>query len=557
MSNVTVRGTDGKTPQYDPNGLFHRWHWNEVYFGQEALNKYVAKVGDLIEKTDVRKVFLVTALSNDLIPTYVDYNSEAEEASNMVLIGEGAQPVTKIAFLDTHKVPYELNLESRHHIYGSANTYARIFKGSDISSSGKVVSAVFSGSNYLDDKVPLELVSMEDHTNIAVKTVPTVNTRENMLDGELISLVIYNAQNSVTSVTRFIVLRSGFIRPVNASQKHIIAIAMESAFLSGMDPYVIDYPLNVPLGTLNMTGVLRYSDGSERRMPVDGTKFTLFGIEKFVATRPGQKIPLMLVYRLDTGEAAYTNLSQDGKTIPVEYTLATTHENGLYSPILFGYPRWNSTTNKYQMQWWLMDLRRDVIFEATNAVQYNESSDVFDGGLFNGIQALSVSVRLSNVSQSLPDWLHVQTLYVKLFDPTLNVNAQPKFEVSQENVLGSFYGTDLTARTNTINQNDFEINIGNNIPTLNEWIERLYYKAKPVYSLYRESEAPRPTHFTIMNDTGNPQTFPIAMWDKAFHVFTNLQGKSNLVIRWDRWLNEGAAGALQLAVTEVPLEFIS
>lgn len=551
MSNVNIRGSDGIIPQYDPEGLFKIWAWTEIYWGEEAQGKFVPNVNDLIYNHVSKKYYRVTSVSNLLIASVIEENASDSATGSLVLIGEGLQPVTMRAYYDTSKLPYTLCIDSRHYVNGSTNTYGRVFRGVDTGSGGKVISALFSGSNYLDDKIPLELVVYDDHTNLAVKSLPSFNTKEELPNGEVVTLVIYNAQNVVTSITRCTVEKTSFIRPVNAFQKYITGISLESIFLSGTDPHVINYPLNVPVGSLNVTGVVHYSDGSDNRLPVDNTKFSLFGIERFVATRPGQKIPLVLNYRLDNDEAAYVGISADGKTIPVSYTLTTTFENGLYSPVLFGYPRWNSATSKYIMKWWLMDLNRDIIFDATDAIQYNESSDAFDGTIFNSLQFLSITVKLSEVSQALPDWLHTQTLYVKLMNPSNNV---AKWETSQENTIGSFYGTDLRARTKVINQNNFEINISNNSATLNSWLDAMYYKAKPVYSLYRESAPLLPTHFTIINDIGNEQTFPIINWNAKFNIFTNIQSHSNLVIRWDRLLADSTL--LKLAVTEIPLEFI-
>ena len=551
MSNVNIRGSDGVIPQYDPEGLFKIWAWSEIYWGEEAQGKFVPNVNNLIYNHVSKKYYRVVSIDNLLVPSVIEENASDSATGSMVLIGEGLQPVTMRAYYDTSKLPYTLCIDSRHYVNGSTNTYGRVFRGVDIGSGGKVISALFSGSNYLDDKIPLELVVYDDHTNLAVKSLPSFNTKEEMPNGEVVTLVIYNAQNVVTSVTLCTVEKTSFIRPVNAAQKYITGVSLESIFLSDTDPYVINYPLNVPVGSLNVTGVVHYSDGSDNKLPVDNSKFSLFGIERFVATRPGQKIPLVLNYRLDNDESAYVGISADGKTIPVSYTLVTTFENGLYSPVIFGYPRWNSALSKYSMKWWLMDLNRDIIFDATDAVQYNESSDVFNGSTFNNLQFLSITVKLSEVSQALPDWLHTQTMYIKLMSPT---NGVAKWEVSQENVIGTFYGTNLTSRTKTINQNNFEVNIRNNQATLNNWLDALYYKAKPVYSLYRESSPLLPTHFTIINDINNEQTFPVSNWNANFKVFTNIQDHGNLVIRWDRVLGNNTV--LKLAVTELPLEFI-
>ncbi len=553
MATIIIKGSDGATPQYDPNGLWKTWRYEEIYFGEEAINKYVPKVDDYVRSLNDRKTYRVTAISDLLIPTLIEESESNGTSLSTVLIGEGLQPVSFRLYLDTSKLPFEASLDSRHFIYGDANTYARVFRGYDVGVNGKVISAIFNGSTYLDDKIPLELTAYENHTNLSQKCVPPFNTKDDMPNGEVCTVVIYNAQNAETSRKTLIVERTSFIRPVNAFQKYISSIGLESVFLSNSDPYVLNYPLNVPATSMNVMGVLNYSDGSVRRLAIDGTKFSLFGIESFVATRPGQKIPLVLSYRLDNDEAAYGAISADGKKITEPYSIVTTHENGMFSPVLMGYPRWDFDTSNYVMRWWLMDLNRSTLLEATDAVQYNQTSDLFDGDNRSQVQFLSVRVNLNEVSQALPNWIHTQTAYVRLYDPVGTNNDVGVWEIGQENVFGTFYGTDIKANVQVVNQNEYNINLGNSISTLNEWLTKLYYNSKPVHSLYRETAPPIPTHFTIINDILNSQTFSIDRWNQVISIYTNISEASNLLIRWEREIGNTT---LVLAVTELSINFI-
>jgi hypothetical protein len=559
-NDVVVRGTDGERPTYDPKGLHWIWDKSKLYDGPGDIGagKYVGNILDYAVDKIIHKWYQIIDIDwATLKPTYRALDAEETNGVQSILVGLGVQPKTKLAFYDTSKLPYELSLDSRNYVNGSENMYARFFRGTDISAAGEVISAVFNGQTYVDDKIPLEMVKYDSHdiTVLAQKTVPTINTKANLKTGEIITVVVYNTKNMMTYMEQFKVVNSSTVRAPNSSQKLITGIALESIFLNGNDPYVIDFPLNAPIGALNAWGIITYSDKTTKRLEIDGSKFALHGLEKFVATRPGQQVPISLTYRLDPGEYATTVISADGKRIVENYHVVTTTENGLFSPMLFGYPRWDDAASTYVMRWWLMDLNRKTLFDASNYVQYNQSSDIFNGSKFDAMQFLSIRVRLSEVSDSLPAWNHTQTLYVKLFNPLTQVRPQGKWEVSQENVDGTFYGKDLVARVNTINQNNFEIKLDNNINTLDKWLDELYYKSRPVYATYKESEPPMPTHFTVLNDMNNVQTFPIANWNRAFKVFTNLQAKGNLVIRWDEQLANGTV--LQLATTELPMDFIS
>lgn len=556
MSNVLVRGTDGVRPQYDPEGLFKEWEWDEVYFGQEGAGKYVAKVKDKVYRASQNKTWIVTDLDlATLIPTLSPLGEQEQTLSSQVLIGDGLQPVTFRLYYDTSKTPFTASVDSRHYVNGSANTYARVFKGTDTGPGGRVISAVFNGSNYLDDKIPLELIVYDNHTNLARKSTPSFNTTEILNDGEICTLVIYNSQDVVTHKKPLVVEKTSFIKPINERQKYIAGITLKSSFLNSNDPYVLDYPLNVPIGSLNVKGVVHYSDGSSIELDVDNIKFKLEGLEAFVATRPGQRIPLMLVYNLEANEAVYGAVSADGKKVTEPYYIVTTFENGAFSPVLFGYPVWNKVTAKYDLRWWLMDLSRTILFDATSQVIYNASSDIFDGNNYNSIQKLSIRLDLSNVSNALPQWLHTQTLYVKLNNPNVTNKLIPSFEVSQENVQGTFYGGTLEARTTVVDQNNYQVYIQNNRLTLQSWIDDLFYKTNPVFSAHKESKAPQPNQFSIINDINNIQTFPITSWNQTLHIFSDLSSSTNLIVRWERKLNDSSV--LQLSVSEIPINFLN
>ncbi|MBF6682381.1 hypothetical protein, partial [Acinetobacter baumannii] len=66
----------------------------------------------------------------------------------------------------------------------------------------------------------------------------------------------------------------------------------------------INYPVNLPVPSFNPIAVVQYNDGSQVEYPVNGDKFSLFGLEQFPSTIIGHSVPLVLSYRLDPNEAA-------------------------------------------------------------------------------------------------------------------------------------------------------------------------------------------------------------------------------------------------------------
>ena len=136
MSNVTVQGSDGQKPNYDPNALFRIWDKGVLFMGPTdvALGKWVPKIFDYAIDLTINKWYQVIDVDQvTLTPTFRALDDEETAGLETILVGTGDQPKTMIAHFDTNQLPYSLSLDSRHYINGSENTYARVFRGSDVS----------------------------------------------------------------------------------------------------------------------------------------------------------------------------------------------------------------------------------------------------------------------------------------------------------------------------------------------------------------------------------------------------------------------------------------
>jgi hypothetical protein len=272
------------------------------------------------------------------------------------------------------------------------------------------------------------------------------------------------------------------------------------------------------------------------------------GLESFVATIVGQEVPLVLSYRLDDNETVYGAVSADGKFITEPFTLLTQVENGVFTPKLYAYPEWNNTLSTYTLRWFLMDLRRDIMIDVSTFVHFNESSDVWTGNTYNNIQNLSVRINLSDVSESFPDYIHTQTLFIVLRRGG-NVTG-PKFEVGFEPNQANLFGQNLEASALMTNQNLWKVNLKNDISNITSWIEQLYYNTKPLFNIRREERAVMPTHFAIVVDGARFEQ-PITSWDKDITVSSNLDLYSNIYIEF---LKIEPGNTLKLSVAGLPIK---
>jgi hypothetical protein len=70
MSNdaIGIVGTDGYTPLYQENAAWRQWSIEEIYRGEEGLNKFIPKVKDWVCEPETGKMWRVANL--DLV-TYI------------------------------------------------------------------------------------------------------------------------------------------------------------------------------------------------------------------------------------------------------------------------------------------------------------------------------------------------------------------------------------------------------------------------------------------------------------------------------------------------------
>lgn len=541
-----ITGTDGHAPQYDPNGRWCWWDMDEIYMGEDGLNKYVPKVGDYVANRSLRKTFEVTALDQfTLIPTLTD----TEGNTGLGLVDTVSN--NYVAYIDTRVVPFVFTLDARWLIPGSMTSYCKVFKGTNATNTGKVLSFLYDQSgNFLTNNIPLETASIDNHTNIATKVVQQCHTNEALQDDEIVTAVIYDAQGHVMKKDYFRVENTGFIRSVSAGVKYVSHISLKSPFLSSSDQHRLDYPLNVPLQAFNMTGVVNYSDGSTLELTVDNTRFRMLGLERFVATAPGQEIPLVLSYTLDNDEIAYGNVSIDGKTISQAYSLVAAPQNGAYSVKLFGYPSWVDNILGYTMKWFMMDLNRDILFEVTPFVYYNSNGDAYNPTLYNQIQNVSVRINLRDVSNAFASYIHTQTHTVVLKAPgTVNTT---NWLIGTDPNQDPMYGNNLFASVQMVNQNLWKVKIDSGIENQVSWLEQTYSRTRPVMDRKKEMVAPAPTHFVVFHGN-NRYEYPVAQWDAELSITDTLQLSGTLFVEFIR---RTPTGDLRLAVAGLPIRAV-
>jgi hypothetical protein len=449
-------------------------------------------------------------------------------------------------------MPHVLAVDARLKIAGTMAKYAKIFRGVDAKDPATIVSRLYDASGaFITDVVPLELVAIDSTVNYAIKTVAVCHTNVDLLNGELAMVVCYSDEGHVISKRQLLVENTSFIRSLSAPQRYITHISLECPFLSATEDRVINFPLNVPVSALNPVGVVHYSSGEMARLPVDGTKFALHGLDQYLSTIIGQRYNLVLAYRLSANEVTYHATSGDNKYLTEPYQILTTNPNHSYTVKLMVFPVYVSAYVGYRLHWYLYTLDRNVLYDVTGLVQLSEATGVFDPAGYGYIQHKTVSINLRDVSEAFKPFVHVQSVDIVLKNPP-NGLATPWTVLTEPGTGKPPYGTD-TFLIRQFNPgppgSPTIVKVCPSQTVYAQWLDAVYYRMYPLFNPELELKAPAPTHFELI-DGAHRLTVPISDWNKPITLTWIAAEEATFRIRWYK---ESPAGDIELAMTAMVL----
>lgn len=545
-ANVTVIitgivGSDGIVPVHNPDSRFQVWRLAEIFDGGPGANRYVPNPNDLvIDMNDgqhyrVIEVDVVTAVPR-LAPLGDVVSEHVSELDRLLGVGPGADSSTYRVYVDKSVIPYVMTVDARLTVKGTAPAYAKIYRGGNLTPTGKVISAFYdSVGTLLGQSVPLEIVQMitTEGTNVAVKSIPVCYTKEELPDNEVVTVVLYSAEGHVCSKRALLVENTSFIRATSLGTKYITGVSLDCPFLSDTDPRLINLPMNIPLSGLMMMGVVHYSDGSTRKLPVDGTRMSVSGIKSYLATVVDQQVPIVLTYRLGLNEVVYGAGVGEFPHVSEKYHIKTAMANGAYNVKLFGYPVWVDSVFGYRMRWFLYSADRNIFYDVSGIVEYSSLGAPYNPTQYGVQQILHVAVNLRLVNGIYTNYRFTQTVPIILWRE--GTERTTNWTIQQSPGQDPQYGEDSFVRLKFINYNYYEINFGCDLTDKAEWLERFYHRMQPVTNPSRELRAPEPTHFRVKLAGGYAE-FAINEWGINHFIGNGLDVNGTVFIEWIRRL---------------------
>jgi hypothetical protein len=317
--------------------------------------------------------------------------------------------------------------------------------------------------------------------------------------------------------------------------------------MSTADDTLLLYPINVTQDGLSLMGVVKYTDGTELRMPVDGTKFSLMGFENYATQRVGVEIPLVFKYQMSADEVAYGFTVGPDRFLTRNYRARTETVNGAYTVKLYCYPVWIDAANGYRLEWFMADLERTKIWLVTPYVKINQNSASFKPTQYGTTQRLSYSINLQDVNGAFTNHIHNETFDLTLLAPGTDrtQNWAILFDASQTNP----YGLGNSAKTTFVNQNLYRLDLKSNCDTQDAWLEKFFYNTMPLHDFTESSRAPAPTHFAVEIGEGSV-TFPVSEWNVLHDINFALPNSGTVFLRF---FQRTPDNDIQLSVAGVPI----
>lgn len=534
------------------------WYMHQIFTGKPGTGLYCPNVGELIVDVQTGWYLVTTIDITTGLCTYIPWNILPEADNNIVVdqllgVGTGQQSETWRVHIDTRQMPFGMEIDGRLHLYRSDADHYKVFLGTDITDNGTVISASYSPSGeYINENIGLEHVGMDNVNNWAIWAPKAGHTNRRLNDGEVVTVVLYGAQNNKLSHASMLIQNTALVRTTAAGRKQIKSIGIESPYLSDADPRQLIVPINVDIRTVVMQGVIRYNTGETIRVPIvlDGTgKMSLHGLRWYTPTIQAYPHKLTLSYRLSEDEYSLEHGITENGFITEAFTIKADPVDNAYSVRLYAFPTWNTPASRYDLDFWLFNIDRSTFYRVPRSVVEIPDNEVaFDGSDFVSRQRLKFGVKLSNVDPAFTDHRFVQAAEIALMKP--GTEAGDKWQVKCDVMQEQFFGTDVIAKNRFVNTNLSYLDLSNDAADMDAWLAKLYWPLNHLFDSTSEVKAPEPTHFVIHTKT-REYRFAISQWDQEFPIYNDVALGETIYLRWIR---ETANAQLQLGVTGLAIE---
>lgn len=532
---------------------FQVWDPKDLYSPATGTG-FVPNPDDLI-KNKVTRGFDEVTFVNYAAPSWEVEPYGTTQIFNQDAILGGHYPLRSdkyIAYVDTTKLPATLVMHEDVKFKGPDVQAIRLFRGNDVNDTGEILSGYYINGVLEETYLPVKTISVAGAQTVIKSPLPG-SLLADVEHGEQFSFLLYADNDVVIAMGRGHFVKTNLVMALETPARTVLDIKLKSPFIVDVNSNVLTLPINIPIDSIPMSCEVRYSDGI-KTLAVDGSRVKLTGLRNsgahdtyYLSSNAGHTLPLVLTYALSKGES-YAGPEVHNGVIPRDYVAVTENVDGAYSMKLFVVPRWLDSGRGWRLDYFLYNLTRGEVYDAT-AFVVNVGSVPFDPLLKNYKQRLNVQVDISKVNAAYRPYIHPQSFAITLMSDGTDMTTNYLLEyVHDQPVLGE----GLFAKFKYSNVTYSEIDVSCGQKTLQEWLKALYVPCYPLYDRRVEEAPPAPTHFEIYVG-GYMYTFPIGEWSTKKVVNYKVVNHEPLIIRW---IARTPTDTLQIGLTSMLAHYI-
>lgn len=512
---------------------FRVWAPSELY-SEKHTTGFCPNPGDLIKGT-VLKMFDEVISVNYAMLTW------ETNPYGTVVVANGDNPIGGYyplksdkyrIYVDTTKNPATMNFHTFLNFPGPDIEAVRVFRGTTIDDNGEILSGYVKNGRIDDTYIPVRPVIDAGTETMVFSPLPGYCMAP-VEHGELVTFVAYT-DTGISMIGYANIIKTNLVMALETPARTILDIKLESPFIVDPNSKVLTLPINVPLDDIPLYARILYSDGS-KTLPVDGSRVSLAGLRNsgshdtfYISTNAGQTLPLVMSYKLAKGEM-YIGDGLVDDTIVRNYQAVTEAVDGAYSMKLFAVPRWVSVTQGYRLDFYLYNLTRGTVYDATGHIAFTAGT-IFDPLLYGVKQRLNVQVDIGKVNPAFRAFIFSQSFSITLVNPGTELNTNFFLEYLPD---GLKYGENVYAKFRYSNVTFSEVDIKCGAATQAEWLAKLFKPSYPLFDRRTEDASPEPTHFEL-HAGGSVFTYAIGEWLNKLTINYKVPDGGTIVIRWIR-----------------------
>lgn len=438
--------------------------------------------------------------------------------------------------------------------------FGHLYLGDPINDT-QIISARYSGVDFIDDQVPVSPVVLDNLENLTIMGADTFSVQRGVkeLPNGTRCTLIYKDQAGVPIPPMYpvVVQHCAHLRDHELGKRYVKSIELISPWFTNTAlPKTLHIPINLVLKSVEFRARIHYSDGtSSDPLPVNtfngDNGFTIAGLDQWKPTVPGQSSnALVLTYAFKEHEQAYMAQPGAPRHMSETYTIVATPSEGVYSPRIYSYPYWDPAVG-WKLRHFLTDLDRKYCRDVTDVVTLNDASPVFEGRRYGEEQNMIFNLNMRNVSANYEPWSFVQYTTITLYNDAVAEGRKWDVRHSYGKPAFSSMVVEFIPQSGGGVRARFA-----GVKTVEEFMDKGYWLFEPMMDPRSEVKAPTPTHFDLVRTNNTTRIgIPISEFSALPINEISLANGEGLYIRWVRKELDG--NELQLGVSAATCKQVS